>query len=94
MKTITAIVTSALMIAGGIAQALPASASTTWDFANAPFTLSDGQGSTVAVTVQHMRVTGSSASGYVRVSDSAIGHARAFRRVPLRPPATIASARS
>ena len=63
MKRMSAIITTALMIAGGITQAVPASASTTWDFANAPFTLSDGQGSTVAVTVQHMRVTGSSASG-------------------------------
>lgn len=46
-------------------------AATTCDLTNAPFTRNDGSGSSVTVTVQNMRVTGSSGSGYVRINDSA-----------------------
>lgn len=71
MKRIAAAITTCLMLVGGLAQASPAAAATTWDFANAPFTLSDGSRSSVTVTVQNMRVTGSSAVGYVIINDAA-----------------------
>ena len=71
MNRIAAAVTAFLVLMWGIGHASPAAAVITWDFTNAPFTLSNGSGSTANVTVQHMQVTGSSATGYVRVSDSA-----------------------
>lgn len=71
MNRIAAAVTAFLVLMWGIGHASPAAAAITWDFTNAPFTLSNGSGSTANVTVQHMQVTGSSATGYVRVSDSA-----------------------
>jgi hypothetical protein len=71
MNRLAAGITAFLILVGGIAQASPATASTTWEFSNAPFTLSDGFGSTANVVVQRMSVTGSTATGYVRISDSA-----------------------
>lgn len=75
MRRLAAAVATLLLVVVGFPHASTVSASTTWDFTNVTFTLSDGFGSTTDVTVQQMRVTGSSASGYVRVVDPAVRYA-------------------
>ena len=75
MRRLAAVVTTVIFLVVGFPQTSSVSASTTWEFTNVAFTLSDGFGSTATVTVQQMRVTGTSASGYVRVEDPAVRYA-------------------
>jgi hypothetical protein len=74
MRRLAAVVTTVVLLVIGLPQT-PVAATTTWDFSDVAFTLSDGFGSTTTVTVQRMRVTGSAASGYVRVNDAAVRYA-------------------
>ena len=71
MKRLIAAFASCLTLTLGLSvSAPPASADASWNYANVAFTSDDGFGTAATITVYNLRVTGSSALGYVGFTDS------------------------
>lgn len=68
MKRLAALITGTALLAGGLSMAAPAmSASTTWTFPDATFTVNNGV-ETATISYQNLRIDGASATGTVRAA--------------------------
>ena len=69
MRRLTTLSVTTPILILGLMHAPPATAATTWNFADGSFSISDGYGATAAIAVRNLVVpVGGQARGYVRVA--------------------------